>query len=227
MTMQGEEQQLMDQQMTDQQVQWINDSVQRDILFGDWKTKKSSTNNRYPVFVFLVVFLVAVFLMIAAYSITAGAAPPPPEVPSVELYRQEMAKMLGDNAYDSIMSPESREQFERLHRQADEIQSKAEQDDTHWLHILLICAIPPLAFVGYVVRAYSKDAAYKPTWKEVLVVSIVTVLTAVVLYFHNVLFFWLRFYASDKVKALALLLIVIAGGIALWRYTRRNTNQNQ
>ena len=130
MTMQGEEQQLMDQQMTDQQVQWINDSVQRDILLGDWKTKRASTNNRYPIIVFLVVFLVAAFLMIAAYSITVKAAPPSPEVPSVELYRQEMAKMLGDNPYDSIMSPESREQFEKLHSQADEIQNKAEQDDT-------------------------------------------------------------------------------------------------
>ena len=121
MTMQGEEQQLMDQQMIDQQVQWINDSVQRDILLGDWKTKRASTNNRYPIIVFLVVFLVAAFLMIAAYSITVKAAPPSPEVPSVELYRQEMAKMLGDNPYDSIMSPESREQFEKLHSQADEI----------------------------------------------------------------------------------------------------------
>lgn len=225
--MQGEEQQLMDQQMIDQQVQWINDSVQRDILLGDWKTKRASTNNRYPIIVFLVVFLVAAFLMIAAYSITVKAAPPSPEVPSVELYRQEMAKMLGDNPYDSVMSPESREQFEKLHSQADEIQNKAEQDDTHWLYIFLICAIPPLAFVGYVVRAYSKDAAYKPTWKEVLVVSIVTVLTAVVLYFHNVLFFWLRFYANDKVKALAILLTVIIGAVMLWRYSKNKSNQNQ
>ena len=138
-----------------------------------------------------------------------------------------MAKMLGDNPYDSIMSPESREQFEKLHSQADEIQNKAEQDDTHWLYIFLICAIPPLAFVGYVVRAYSKDAAYKPTWKEVLVVSIVTVLTAVVLYFHNVLFFWLRFYANDKVKALAILLTVIIGAVMLWRYSKNKSNQNQ
>lgn len=219
--MESDEQQLINQQIFDHQMQLVNDPVSRDMMCGDWKTKRSSKKNRMS----LIFFLVMVLLMIAAIFVMAKAAPATTDIPSSQLYQQEMSKLLNQNPYDSLMTPEWQKQYDMMHQQLDE--HKEAQGEVDWKFILLICSIPPLVFVGYIFRSYYKDKNYKPTWKEVFVVSGVTIVTAVVLYFNNVFFFYLRFYAYDSIRKGIVCLIIIVGAILLWYYSRKNTNKNK
>ncbi len=153
----------------------------------------------------LIVFLIAVLLMAGAILTFVYAQQPT----SSELYQQELIKQLHTDSLGN--TSDSYKAFENMNQEMDRVIQKEEEHRQTWIYILSICAIGPLAFVIYMIVAYVKNKDYRPTWRDVLFLTGVTVVTAVVLYVVDVFFFYMRFYAEYNMRIAFIVLIVFFG----------------
>lgn len=144
---------------------------------------------------------------------------------SSEIYQKEMEQMLSDNPYDSLLDDESRALYQKMHRQMEEYEVKAEEGKTDWVFILAVCAVPLVVFLGRFFYYYLKDGN-KPSLRELLYVVGFVVFIALVLYLLHTTSFYLRFYADEKLRTAAVIAIVIIGAIVLWiRSTKKNDSE--
>ena len=210
------------QQQFDQQ---IHDQVMRDMIFDDWKknTRKTRRDSRQSI----IVLLIAILLFIGAYCAFLWAAPPNgSDINSSEIYKKEMLKVLSEKhslndgsseQYESLLNDESRELYDEMNQKMEEIKKQEEEQKAARTRMMLICAIPPLLFLGYVIYSYAKLDGIKATPMEVFIAIVVSIAIAAVLYIIHLLFYYMRFYAESSLRALFLGVVMLVAAIVLWR----------
>ena len=169
----------------------------------------------------VIVSIAAILLLSGSYITMSYASAASSAQSSMERYQLEMKKIEGGSPYEELLDEESRAQYEKMNRQMDEILQKEEQTRTKWMYIFIICAIPPLMFMGFILYSYINDKTYRPKTKEVIVVSCVTIALGMLLYLMNVLFFYLKFYANEKIQALIVFIAMIIAAVFLYHYNKK------
>jgi hypothetical protein len=62
------DQQLRDQQMMNESSRWFNDPVNRDMIYGDWKSDRSRKSTRNGVLALLVFILFTIAFILIFYN---------------------------------------------------------------------------------------------------------------------------------------------------------------
>jgi uncharacterized BrkB/YihY/UPF0761 family membrane protein len=198
--LQIEEQQLRDQWLMNESAQWITDEVHRDMMWGERKKPAAGRRSQRTS---LIVFLIFVLLMAGTFFVFVHALQPT----SAELYQQELVRQLHTDSLGN--RSESYKAYERMNQEMDHFIQKEEEHRRKLLFGLAVCALAPLWFVGYLLVQYFKDRTYRPGRREVLLVTVVTLATAIVLYVVDV-FFYIRFDADRKIRELFMVLVGLA-----------------
>ena len=111
---------ILNSQIVDN-LQRYNDPVQRDVITGDWDSKKSvkTKNQRLS----LIVFLIFVLLMVGAIVTFVYA-----EQPSTS------------QQYEQLLNEETRQKYDDMHQQMDDIIQKREASNQRWRMLIAIAA---------------------------------------------------------------------------------------
>ena len=211
----------LEQQRIFEQAQRFNDPVNRDVMMGDWNI--NSHGKEYSKWWGIVIFLVAVLLMLGAYMVFTHAQS---DSQTPERYRQEIIKKMGEDSVD-CMNVDSQTQYDKILQQMKVCLQKKERRDNRCLCLIIVCAVAPALFVGYVVYSYLRRDGYKPRRSELVLVSVVTIFLAIVLYLSEMAYFYARFYSTTKERSIIWAFVAVMSAALLWYFGRRRKKRKK
>jgi len=125
------------------------------------------------------------------------------------------------------MSVDSQTQYDKILQQMKVCLQKKERRDNRCLCLIIVCAVAPALFVGYVVYSYLRRDGYKPRRSELVLVSVVTIFLAIVLYLSEMAYFYARFYSTTKERSIIWAFVAVMSAALLWYFGRRRKKRKK
>ena len=150
------------------------------------------------------ILLVMLWLVCGACFVESRAE----EVGSIDVYEQEMSKVLNDS---SVCDAQEDVAFNT---------SECCQPEIKWWRIMLLCAVAPFLFFVYMLVSQFRGSGGQGAKDGLKIVS-VSLAMSLVLFFISVVFFYLKFYAQDNVQAAFVGLAFVVVIIVSLKYMRK------
>lgn len=193
---------ILNSQIVDN-LQRYNDPVQRNVITGDWDSKKSvkTKNQRLS----LIVFLIFVLLMVGAIVTFVYA-----EQPSTS------------QQYEQLLNEETRQKYDNMHQQMDDIIQKREASNQRWRMLIAIAAIISLLPAARVVKDAVRGRIPVRSAKGAFQGAAIIIAGSLALFAINLGFFYFSYEVELQIRLAILSLLTIIGVIALliWYFKR-------
>jgi len=137
--------------------------------------------------------------------------------------RAQSADFNPDTLYQQYITDDVREQMEKFQQLEERLQQQEqekEQRRTRWYIAVGICALVALTPTFVVFGSFRQRLKERPSKSNIAKAAFICLGGGIVIFLIDILWLYLTFEATMQVQKLAVFLILLVLGIALWIYTK-------
>ena len=147
----------------------------------------------------------------------------------VGMARGQSADFNPDTLYQEYITDDVRAQLEKYKKLEERLQQQEqekEQRRTRWYIAIGACALVALTPTFVVFGSFRRQLKERPSKGNIVKAAVICLGGGVAIFLIDILWLYLSFEATMQVQKLALFLILLVLGIALWIYTKNLKKEN-